>query len=341
MNYRYLTGNLKYTLMRISVVSLLAILVLLFVELMYVDRNVFARPVVYLFAIVAFNIVSEGNILINRYFEKKEPLVFRVSERIFKQVTISLVWTSLVGILFYYIIPRAEEDLEKYTKGFILIFTFGALFVLIYNSILFIQSFIANWKVSMLENEKLKHEKLISDYTALQNQLNPHFLFNNLSVLISEIRYDQDRAEEFARKMADIYRYVLQCKDKTLVKIAEELEFIDSYVFLHNIRLGNAVKLDVQLDGGQQDETLPPLTLQLLVENSLKHNKASEKELLHIRIFMEAGRLVVSNNLQKKKTTYGTGTGLTNLNERYKLLYGKEIMIDKTEKEFRVVLPME
>ena len=341
MNYRYLTGSLKYTLMRISIVSLLAILVLLFVELIFVEHKVFARPVVYLFAIVAFNIVSEGNILINRYFEKKEPWVFRVSGRIFKQVTISLVWTSFVGILFYYIILRAEQNLEKYTKGFILIFTFGALFVLIYNSILFIQSFIANWKVSMLENEKLKHEKLMSDYTALQNQLNPHFLFNNLSVLISEIRYDQDRAEEFARKMADIYRYVLQSKDKTLVTVSEELEFIENYVFLHNIRLGDAVKLSVKLDSNQRDETLPPLTLQLLVENALKHNKASEKEPLNIRIFMDAGNLVVSNNLQLKKTTYGTGTGLTNLNERYKLLYGKEIRVEKTESEFRVVLPVE
>ncbi|NPA36244.1 MAG: histidine kinase [Chlorobi bacterium] len=341
MNNRYLTGSIKYILMRISVVSLLATLVLLFVELIFVDRKVFARPVVYLFAIVAFNIVSEGNILINRYFEKKEPWVFRVSGRIIKQVTISLVWTSLVGILFYYLIPRAEQNLEKYTKGFILIFTFGALFVLIYNSILFIQRFIANWKISMLENEKLKHEKLMSDYTALQNQLNPHFLFNNLSVLISEIRYAPERAEEFARKMADIYRYVLQSKDKTLVTVAEELKFIENYIFLHNIRLGDAVKLEIMLSDDRQNKTLPPLTLQLLVENALKHNKASEKEPLNISIFMENDNLVVSNNLQLKKTTYGTGTGLKNLNERYKLLYGKEIRIEKTEDEFRVVLPME
>jgi LytS/YehU family sensor histidine kinase len=311
------------------------------VELMFVDHKVFGRPSVYLYAIVAFNIVSEGNILINRYFEKKEPWVLKVSSRIIKQVFLSLVWTSLIGILFYYLIPSEEEDLDKYSKGFVLTFTFGALFVLIYNSILFIQSFIANWKVSMLENEKLKREKLKSDYTALQNQLNPHFLFNNLSVLISEIRYESNRAEEFARKMADIYRYVLQSKDKTLVQVREELKFIENYVFLHNIRLGNAVKLEVVLSGEELDESLPPLTLQLLVENALKHNKASEKEPLNIKIFKEDGDLVVSNNLQLKRTTYSTGTGLTNLNERYKLLYGKEVTIENLAEEFRVLLPME
>ena len=195
--------------------------------------------------------------------------------------------------------------------------------------------------MSLLENEKLKREKLMSDYTALQNQLNPHFLFNNLSVLISEIRYDQDRAEEFARKMADIYRYVLQSKDKTLVTVAEELKFIENYVFLHNIRLGMAVRLKVDLTDKLKEEMIPPLTLQLLVENALKHNKASEKEPVMIRIFFENENLIVSNNVQLKKTTFSTGTGLTNLNERYKLLFGKEVKITKTDKEFRVDLPME
>jgi len=341
MDYSILTGSLKYTFLRVVIVSLLAALVLMFVELIFIEEKLFTNFSVYLYAIVAFNIVSEGNIFINRYFDKKEPWVFRVTGRISKQIFLSLVWTSLIGIVFYYIIPRTTDNLARYSKGFILTFTFGALFVLIFNSILFIRSFIAKWKMSLLENEKLKREKLMSDYTALQNQLNPHFLFNNLSVLISEIRYDQDRAEEFARKMADIYRYVLQSKDKTLVTVAEELKFIENYVFLHNIRLGMAVRLKVDLTDKLKEEMIPPLTLQLLVENALKHNKASEKEPVMIRIFFENENLIVSNNVQLKKTTFSTGTGLTNLNERYKLLFGKEVKITKTDKEFRVDLPME
>ena len=341
MDYSILTGSLKYTFLRVAIVSLLAALVLMFVELIFIEEKLFSNFAVYMYAIVAFNIVSEGNIFINRYFDKKEPWVFRVTGRISKQIFLSLVWTSLIGIVFYYIIPRTTDNLERYSKGFILTFTFGALFVLIFNSILFIRSFIAKWKMSLLENEKLKREKLMSDYTALQNQLNPHFLFNNLSVLISEIRYDSDRAEEFARKMADIYRYVLQSKDKTLVPVKEELRFIENYVFLHNIRLGMAVRLEVDLSDSIKEEMIPPLTLQLLVENALKHNRASEKEPLHIRISSENGNLVVSNNLQLKKTTFSTGTGLANLNERYKLLFGKEVTVAKADEEFRVLLPME
>jgi hypothetical protein len=205
-----LTGNLKYTLMRIGLISLLAILILIFVELMFVSHKVFAELSLFLYAIVAFNIVSEGNILVNRYFEKRYPWTYKVSLRIAKQIILSLLWTSLIGVLFYFIIPAVNHKLDEYSRGFILTFTFGALFVLIFNSILFIRSFIANWKISLLENEKLKHEKLKSDYAALQNQLNPHFLFNSLSVLISEIHFNPDRAELFARKMSDIYRYVLQ-----------------------------------------------------------------------------------------------------------------------------------
>ena len=341
MDYSILTGSLKYTFLRVAIVSLLAALVLMFVELIFIEEKLFSNFAVYMYAIVAFNIVSEGNIFINRYFDKKEPWVFRVTGRISKQIFLSLVWTSLIGIVFYYIIPRTTDNLERYSKGFILTFTFGALFVLIFNSIHFIRSFIAKWKMSLLENEKLKREKLMSDYTALQNQLNPHFLFNNLSVLISEIRYDRDRAEEFARKMADIYRYVLQSKDKTLVPVKEELRFIENYVFLHNIRLGMAVRLEVDLSDSIKEEMIPPLTLQLLVENALKHNRASEKEPLYIRISSENGTLVVSNNLQLKKTTFSTGTGLANLNERYKLLFGKEVTVEKAEDEFRVLLPME
>jgi len=339
MNY-LLTGNLKYTLMRIGLISLLAILILVFVELMFVSHKMFEELSVFLYAIVAFNIVSEGNILVNRYFEKKYPWTYRVSSRIAKQLLLSLIWTSLIGVLFYFIIPAKSHQLEEYSRGFILTFTFGALFVLIFNAILFIRSFIANWKISLLENEKLKHEKLKSDYAALQNQLNPHFLFNTLSVLISEIHFNPAGAEVFARKMSDIYRYVLQSKDKTTVTIKEELQFIESYTFLHNIRLGDAIRLEVDFSKEQLELTIPPLTLQLLVENALKHNKANEKEHLIIKIFISEERLMVTNNIQKKRTTYSTGTGLNNLNERYKLLYGRSVEYGEEDGLYKVSLPL-
>ncbi len=326
--------------MRIGLISFLAILILIFVELMFVSHKVFDELSVFIYAIVAFNIVSEGNILVNRYFEKKYPWTYKVTSRIVKQLILSLLWTSLIGVLFYFIIPAANHELDEYSRGFILTFTFGALFVLIFNSILFIRSFIANWKVSLLENEKLKHEKLKSDYAALQNQLNPHFLFNSLSVLISEIHFNPARAEVFARKMSDIYRYVLQCKDKTTVSIKEELEFIESYTFLHNIRLGDAIRLEVDFSKEQLGFSIPPLTLQLLIENALKHNKANEREPLIIKIFISEDRLVVINNLQKKKTTYSTGTGLNNLNERCKLLYGRGVEYGEEDGLYKVSLPL-
>lgn len=326
--------------MRIGLVSLLAILILVFVEMMFDVHKVFQDLSIYLYAIVAFNIVSEGNILVNTYFDSKYPWIYRVTTRIAKQLILSLVWTSLIGVVFYFIIPAENHNMDEYSRGFILTFTFGALFVLIFNSILFIQGFITNWKISLQENAKLKHEKLKSDYAALQNQLNPHFLFNSLSVLISEIHFNPARAEMFARKMSDIYRYVLQCRDKTTVTLKEELQFIESYIFLHNIRLGDSVKLDVDFSQKQLKLTIPPLSLQLLIENAVKHNIANEREPLNIRIFISENRLVVTNNLQKKKITYSIGTGLNNLNERYRLLYGKEIEYGEEGVLFKVSLPL-
>ncbi len=336
-----MSGNPKYTLLRLSIVTFIAVLILFVADLLMTPFEPFHDFIPYIYAIVAFNLVSEGNILINRYFDTHSPWFFRVLPRIIKQLSWSLLWTVIVGIIAYLVVPKKQYETGLFMKTFSLVFMFGALFVLIFNAILFIRSFIHNWKTSFEENEKIKREKLKSDYMALQNQLNPHFLFNSLSVLISEIRFDPPKAEEFARKMAEVYRYVLQCKDVMTISLKKELQFIDNYIYLHQIRLGGAIHLEVKLSDGGQQKMIPPLTLQLLVENALKHNKVSLKEPLTISISNDtAGQLVVTNTLQTKKTTYSTGTGLSNLAERYRLLSGTEINFGEDQNLYKVVLPL-
>lgn len=337
----FMSGNPKYTLLRLSIVTFIAVLILFVADLLMTPFEPFHDFIPYIYAIVAFNLVSEGNILINRYFDTHSPWFFRVLPRIIKQLSWSLLWTVIVGIIAYLVVPKKQYETGLFMKTFSLVFMFGALFVLIFNAILFIRSFIHNWKTSFEENEKIKREKLKSDYMALQNQLNPHFLFNSLSVLISEIRFDPPKAEEFARKMAEVYRYVLQCKDVVSIPLKQELQFIDNYIYLHQIRLGGAIHLNVELSKEEQLKMIPPLTLQLLVENALKHNKVSLKEPLTIIITSDpSGQLVVTNNLQTKKTTFSTGTGLKNLSERYRLLSGKEIFFGEEDKQYKVVLPL-
>lgn len=337
----FMSKNPKYTMWRLGIVTFLAVLILFVVDLLLTPFEPFHDITPYYYAVIAFNLVSEGNILINRYFDKHSPWFFKVLPRIVKQLSWSLLWTAIVGIMGYILIPKNHYEPELFRKTFSLIFIFGALFVLIFNAILFIRSFIENWKSSFEENEKIKREKLKSDYIALQNQLNPHFLFNSLSVLISEIRFDPPKAEEFARKMSDVYRYVLQCKDVMTISLRKELQFIEKYIYLHQIRLGGAVHLEISIPDEMKETMIPPLTLQLLIENALKHNVVNQKQPLTISISCnDQGQLVVTNNLQTKKTTFSTGTGLTNLSERYRLLSGHEISFGPNENEYKVVLPL-
>ena len=186
---------------------------------------------------------------------------------------------------------------------------------------------------------ELQKENNTARYTALQNQLNPHFLFNSLNTLIAEIEYNPRNAVIFTRKLSDVYRYVLQCQDKPLVTLEEELEFLDAYLFLHEVRLGNCITCDKNIAVPVADRMLPPLTLQLLVENVIKHNSISTTHPMKIHIGVEGERLVVSNLLQPRKSVPATGIGLKNLSRRCLLITGKELEVDEQFGMFTVKIP--
>lgn len=338
-----MSNKFRFTLIRLGIVSLLAFLTLQFVSFILTPtQNPLNDLYPYLLAIIGFNLLSEGNIQINRYLDKKTPWFFRVMPRVLKQFSLSLLWTAIVGFALFRAIPNNTCNPGVHFRGIVLTYVFGAIFVLIFNSILFLRSFFSNWRNSLIENEKLKQEKLKSEYRVLQNQMNPHFLFNSLSVLISEIHYNPDKAQEFARKMADVYRYVLQRRDDETVSLEKELQFTEKFIFLHKIRLGEAILLDNQVEPELLKLRIPPLTLQILVENAIKHNRATEKEPLHIQLKTDAETMTleVRNNRQEKTTTFSSGTGLNNLSDRYRLLSGKSIKVTETETEFVVQIPL-
>lgn len=197
------------------------------------------------------------------------------------------------------------------------------------------------------ESEELRHVQARSEIQSLQTQLNPHFLFNSLNTLVSEIDYDPAAAKRFTIDLAGVYRYILQKQNKPLVAVFEELDFLQGYINLNRIRVGESLHYEcVYPDQSNldflQEKYLPSLSLQLLVENALKHNVISALKPLHIRVsFTEnLSHLVVSNNINPKKNVHSFGTGLENLAKRYQILAGKEIAVEKTEKNFVVKLPM-
>lgn len=177
-------------------------------------------------------------------------------------------------------------------------------------------------------------------YTALQNQLNPHFLFNSLNTLIAEIEYNPENAVHFTKHLSSVYRYVLQSQDKTLVTLAEELEFMRSYLFLHEVRLGKCLICQNNVPANYMDALLPPLTLQLLAENVIKHNSITQSKPMTISIGIANGYLIVSNPVHPKKSAVSSGVGLQNLAKRSKLMFGKDIVVESETNCFTVKVPL-
>ena len=173
-----------------------------------------------------------------------------------------------------------------------------------------------------LKSEQQEKENLLSRFETLKNQVNPHFLFNSLNVLSSLVHEDPNLAEDFIGKLTKVYRYVLDLKDQVLVPLEEELAFIKSYFFLHQIRFGNKLRLYVQIPEEDRNRFLPPLTLQLLVENAIKHNMITHDNPLTIEMYTEdAQYFVVKNNFQpRQESVASTGIGIQNLKARYQFL---------------------
>jgi sensor histidine kinase YesM len=203
------------------------------------------------------------------------------------------------------------------------------------------RSFLLNWKETLIESERLKKEQISARYEALKSQVNPHFLFNSLNVLSSLVHRDADLAERFIRQLSDVYRYILDSREKETVPVSEELKTLRAYLFLMDIRFGAALQVDISIPENLRGQ-IAPLTLQMLVENALKHNEISKANPLHIEIGIEDNTwVVVRNNLSPKNILPdSTGIGLANIQARYQMLSGKTILITDHDGFFTVKVPI-
>lgn len=197
-----------------------------------------------------------------------------------------------------------------------------------------------------LQEQKVTEQKIIAGtasakFESLKNQLDPHFLFNSLNVLSSLIEENPEKAQKFTTSLSKIYRYVLEQKDKELVALQEELDFARTYVKLLEMRFENGVSLEISEEISNPDAKIIPLSLQLLLENTVKHNIANESKPLKIRIHQSEGYLEVENNLQKKEVLQQRkGLGLQNIINRYGHLTRRQVYIEETSNNFKVKLPI-
>ena len=206
--------------------------------------------------------------------------------------------------------------------------------------VLYSNKFLISWRQLAIDSEQMKKEAAVSKYESLKNQVNPHFLFNSLNALTNLVYEDQDMAAKFIKKLSQVYRYVLETKDQELVALETELKFVQSYVFLQKIRYEEG--LDFSLNIAAKDYKIVPLSVQMLVENAIKHNIISVDEPLHIEIFQEGEMLLVSNNLQKKNIIKeeSSKTGLQNIQSRYLFVSEKAVEIVSDGDRFTVKLPL-
>ena len=199
----------------------------------------------------------------------------------------------------------------------------------------------------MLQNGKLVAENIQNQYQALKNQLNPHMLFNSLNTLQSLVRENPEKAQDYIRELSRVLRYTLQENDTHTVTLREEMSFVDAYIFLMKMRYEDNLHFKIEVDERMMEYCLPPLSIQTLVENAIKHNEISNRKPLTIEIKTMVSpdgkdiRLCIDNDLQPRRATPpGTGVGLSNLSRRYYLLLGKEIRITESDGKFSVCIPL-
>ncbi len=201
-------------------------------------------------------------------------------------------------------------------------------------------AFFQNWKHSLLEAERYKTEMLMYKYESLQNQINPHFLFNSFNVLSDLVYMDQKKAVDFISQLSQLFRYVLDSRDKELVPIKEELEFMDAFAYLLHTRFEDKLNIQQEFVAGE-DEMIVPMTLQLLIENCVKHNEISGSHPLTIRIVRKGDCLMVENNLQPKSMAPDSlQTGLSNIRQQYRYFTNKEIVVAEADLSFSVAIPL-
>ncbi len=249
----------------------------------------------------------------------------------------SLVTIVVVNyIWFVWIFDWTPERL--FTNGLVtMLFVFFVTVVI--TAIFYSIGFFNAWKESAVNEEKLQKESIKLQYQALRNQVNPHFLFNSLNSLTSLVHQDPDQAVKFIKHLSEVYRYVLEHKDNELVPLEEELRFTEKYIYLQRIRHGDSLKVDMDVtvtDG----RLVVPVSLQILVENAIKHNVVSEESPLYIEITDIGDAIFIKNNLQPRKTLNDSGgIGLSSLRERYSFISDRKVVARNEGDSFIVELP--
>lgn len=253
----------------------------------------------------------------------------------------TLIYSSIAIFLLNYLVYAwlFGYSLLDNPRLFTIIGTIQLFIVIIITGVHYVLDFLRSLKQAIKAQEALKRESLHHKYEALKNQMSPHFLFNSLSVLSALVEQDKVKSQTFIRQLSDVYRYVLEQKGEELVPLEKEMEFVKAYIYLHQIRHDNSLKVEMNITHLQG--YVIPMSVQLLVENALKHNEASEKNPLALTLTRTDDKsLEVKNTYQPKKGLAGSGLGLSLLKKRCDYLFGRDVSILNKNGIYTVRLPI-
>lgn len=287
--------------------------------------------------------IWEGNRMLDVYLSKKniKPFWKRITYNFAGSIIITLFVTLLLGgfTSFLTISPRWQDWVLPLKLLLMICFRIN----LFLNTIHIIYLYHLQLEKSYREVENYKKISTQSQLQALKNQVNPHFLFNNLSVLSALIPTDANASVEFVRQFSRVYRYLLKSHEKEIVELSEELSFTDSYLYLLKTRFTTGLVVDIRISPSSLSAYIVPVSLQMLVENAVKHNVVAKNKSLHLEIYSQNDEsITVKNNLQLKTVDMEESTklGLSNIVKRYEFLGRKGIQIQQTDDFFSVTLPL-
>ena len=291
--------------------------------------------------------IAVGNGLVNDYLNKRYSWV----EDTKKRTILGVISTVIVNVILVFIcnyinfILFQKQNVSEFFSGNMGFFNWFTINVALFiSAILHAKGFVEAWKSSTKQEvvqQKLIAKSANAQFESLKNQLDPHFLFNSLNVLSSLIDENPGQAQRFTASMSKIYRYVLEQKDKELVTVEEEINFAKTYCDLLKTRFEDSVSFDFNVNEKDLKSYVVPLSLQLILENCIKHNFATSSKPLHIKIYSENGNLFIENNLQQREQVKeSAGIGLANIVQRYSLLTKQNVFIEKSATFFRVKIPI-
>ena len=300
----------------------------------------------WLMSIVYTFALSEGNGWLDYYLDRFVRWVDQPVKRLAVSILAMFIGSTLIILLIQFVFAKlvweARCDCTATWQGYYLKNLYFPLGItVVATTILNSRRFLLEWRKSAIEAERFKNEYLASQYQSLKDQMNPHFLFNSLNTLTYLVYENQDQAAQFIKKLSEVYRYVLDTRNQEVVSLNEELSLVRAYTFLQKIRFGDALQVEITISDESAFQ-VPPLALQMLLENAIKHNELSEERPLQIAISLEGeGYLVVKNNRQPKEIREASsGIGLANIRSRYAYLSEAKVVVNDAPPHFTVKLPL-